>query len=78
MFLGSDPLLFPVRLPVNEFHNSTNIYLKFHSNDIIKKIKKGHMKNEKRLKERGIEEVKNLITTWRNTHNNMKRKINLE
>ena len=36
------------------------------------------MKNEKRLKERGIEEVKNLITTWRNTHNNMKRKINLE
>ena len=55
MYIGSDPLLFPVKLPVIEFRNSTNIYLKFHSNDIIKKIKKKrHMKNEKRLKERGI------------------------
>ena len=79
MYIGSDPLLFPVKLPVIEFRNSTNIYLKFHSNDIIKKKKKKrHMKNEKRLKERGIEEVNNLITTWRNTHNNMKGKLNLE
>ena len=78
MLIGSYPLLFPVRLPVNEFRNSTNIYLKFHSKDIIKKVKKRNMKNEKRLKERGIEEVNNLITTWRNTHKNMKGKINLE
>jgi len=35
------------------------------------------MRNEKRLKERGIEAVLNLVAKWRNTYNNMNRKINL-
>ena len=36
------------------------------------------MKNEKRIKERGIEKVQELINQWRNMHKDMKGKMSLE
>jgi uncharacterized protein YpbB len=36
------------------------------------------MKNEKRLKERGIIDVRELVEEWRRTYNNLEGKVNLE
>lgn len=36
------------------------------------------MKNEKRIKERGIEKVQELIIQWRKMHRDMEGKMNLE
>ena len=37
VYMGTDPLLFLVCLPISEFWNSKTIFLKFHSENISKK-----------------------------------------